>query len=367
MKHFNQIILSASLLLIAFSSAAQQYSKVTYVHSDPDGTAFVATNEAGDLEWQIEHYPFGDEYENTQTERNSDIGFTGKPFDEEIGLSYMGGRWYDPDIGRFTGIDPMPVQFEDYESFNRYAYAKNNPYKYVDPDGNFVFLAPLAIFVAKEIAAEVASRATGGATDFLSTRRLATKIIEGGVKLFRRKAATPSSVTGTGGTSGAARRCCFVAGTQVLTASGYKNIEEVELGEKLWAKDVDTGAQDWKPVIKIFEEPDRGIYKISLIAEDGFEQIIQATDDHPFYTVGGGWKTTIELSEGDLIETDGNAPMKVASVVDESRTDLTYNFTVADFHTYYVTKRNVLVHNCGGTVKDKIKVADFSHQCAGLI
>ena len=86
MKHFNQVILSASLLLIAFSSAAQQYSKVTYVHSDPDGTAFVATNEAGDLEWQIEHYPFGDEYENTQTERNSDIGFTGKPFDEEIGL-----------------------------------------------------------------------------------------------------------------------------------------------------------------------------------------------------------------------------------------------------------------------------------------
>ena len=205
MKHFNQVVLAVSLLLLAFSSAAQQYSKVTYVHSDPDGTAFVATNEAGDLEWQIEHYPFGDEYENTQTERNSDIGFTGKPFDEEIGLSYMGGRWYDPDIGRFTGIDPMPVQFEDYESFNRYAYAKNNPYKYVDPDGNFVFLAPLAIFVAKEIAAEVASRATGGATDFLSTRRLATKIIEGGVKLFRRKAATPSSVTGTGGTSGAAQ------------------------------------------------------------------------------------------------------------------------------------------------------------------
>ena len=56
------------------------------MYSDPDGTAFVATNEAGDLEWQIEHYPFGDEYENTQTERNSDIGFTGKPFDEEIGL-----------------------------------------------------------------------------------------------------------------------------------------------------------------------------------------------------------------------------------------------------------------------------------------
>lgn len=26
--------------------------------------------------------------------------------------------------------------------------------------------------------------------------------------------------------------CCFVAGTQVLTEGGYKNIEDVKLGEK---------------------------------------------------------------------------------------------------------------------------------------
>ncbi|MEM9103846.1 MAG: hypothetical protein AAGB12_16180 [Pseudomonadota bacterium] len=39
--------------------------------------------------------------------------------------------------------------------------------------------------------------------------------------------------------------------------------------------------------------------------------------------------------------------MMVSSVIDQNRTDLTYNFTVANFHTYYVTQRNVLVHNCG--------------------
>ena len=37
------------------------------------------------------------------------------------------------------------------------------------------------------------------------------------------------------------RSCCFVAGTQVLTEDGYKNIEGVKLGEKLWAKNTDTG------------------------------------------------------------------------------------------------------------------------------
>ncbi len=36
-------------------------------------------------------------------------------------------------IGRFYSNDP--VGFRDVHSFNRYAYANNNPYKYTDPDG----------------------------------------------------------------------------------------------------------------------------------------------------------------------------------------------------------------------------------------
>jgi uncharacterized protein RhaS with RHS repeats len=46
---------------------------------------------------------------------------------------YMQARYYDPVIGRFYSNDP--VGFRDIHSFNRYAYANNNPYKYIDPDG----------------------------------------------------------------------------------------------------------------------------------------------------------------------------------------------------------------------------------------
>ena len=79
--------------------------------------------------------------------------------------------------------------------------------------------------------------------------------------------------------------------------------------------------------------------------------------------IGHGWKKTIELDIGDRIETDGSDTMMVTSVIDEKRQDLTYNFTVADFHSYYVTKRNVLVHNCGNKAKnalvgDKLKTPD---------
>jgi hypothetical protein len=34
----------------------------------------------------------------------------------------------------FMGMDPVEAQAENLHSFNRYAYANNNPYKFVDPD-----------------------------------------------------------------------------------------------------------------------------------------------------------------------------------------------------------------------------------------
>jgi uncharacterized protein RhaS with RHS repeats len=54
----------------------------------------------------------------------------------------MQARYYDPVIGRFYSNDP--VGFRDVHSFNRYAYANNNPYKYTDPTGKFS--SPVANF-----------------------------------------------------------------------------------------------------------------------------------------------------------------------------------------------------------------------------
>jgi hypothetical protein len=44
-------------------------------------------------------------------------------------------RQYDPVVGRFMSMDPVGFQETNVHSVNRYAYANNNPYKYVDPDG----------------------------------------------------------------------------------------------------------------------------------------------------------------------------------------------------------------------------------------
>ncbi|MDO6428808.1 RHS repeat-associated core domain-containing protein [Thalassotalea sp. 1_MG-2023] len=77
----------------------------------------------------MNYKPFGDSIEQPKDE----VGYTGHKFDTDLGLSYMQARYYDPVIGRFYSNDP--VGFRDVHNFNRYAYAANNPYKYVDPDG----------------------------------------------------------------------------------------------------------------------------------------------------------------------------------------------------------------------------------------
>ncbi|TDF41959.1 hypothetical protein EYS14_03705 [Alteromonadaceae bacterium M269] len=74
-------------------------------------------------------YPYGSSVEG----EIDDVGYTGHKFDKDMQLSYMQSRYYDPLIGRFYSNDP--VGYRGVHSFNRYAYANNNPYKYIDPDG----------------------------------------------------------------------------------------------------------------------------------------------------------------------------------------------------------------------------------------
>jgi RHS repeat-associated protein len=63
--------------------------------------------------------------------------FTGQEQIPNVGLVNMNGRVYDPLIGRFLSPDPH-IQFADnLQSYNRYAYAGNNPLRYTDPTGYF--------------------------------------------------------------------------------------------------------------------------------------------------------------------------------------------------------------------------------------
>lgn len=119
---------------------------VTFIHSDLQGSPVARSNTAGALLSRKHYKPFGDTYETDSYE----VGYTGHQFDNDLGLSYMQARYYDPVIGRFYSNDPVgwtpknPVM-----SFNRYLYVNNNPYKYTDPNGEFLKLAKAAFNVIK--------------------------------------------------------------------------------------------------------------------------------------------------------------------------------------------------------------------------
>lgn len=62
-------------------------------------------------------------------------GYTGHEEISEIGLIHMNGRVYDQELARFISPDPHIQSPFLTNSFNRYAYAMNNPLKYTDPTG----------------------------------------------------------------------------------------------------------------------------------------------------------------------------------------------------------------------------------------
>ena len=62
-------------------------------------------------------------------------GFTGHMEDGATGLTYMQARYYDPTAMRFLSPDPVGVDTSTGSNFNRYNYAANNPYRFIDPDG----------------------------------------------------------------------------------------------------------------------------------------------------------------------------------------------------------------------------------------
>ena len=62
---------------------------------------------------------------------------TGKERDKETALDYFAARYFSGAQGRFTSPDaPFADQHpEDPQSWNMYAYVRNNPLKNTDPNG----------------------------------------------------------------------------------------------------------------------------------------------------------------------------------------------------------------------------------------
>jgi RHS repeat-associated protein len=81
--------------------------------------------------------------------------FTGKERDAESGLDNFGARYDASSLGRFMTPDPKMLsrlKMGDPQQWNMYAYTRNNPLTYVDPDGKELKLAVYYQGVSPQVA-----------------------------------------------------------------------------------------------------------------------------------------------------------------------------------------------------------------------
>jgi RHS repeat-associated protein len=97
------------------------------------GSPMMRTNAAGALLQTTVHEPYGATASGWDVPPR--VGYTGHVNDPETGLVYMQQRYHDPIAGRFLSVDPITTDANTGNDFNRYVYALNNPFRFIDPDG----------------------------------------------------------------------------------------------------------------------------------------------------------------------------------------------------------------------------------------
>ena len=135
---------------------------------------------------------------------------------------------------------------------------------------------------------------------------------------------------------------CFPEETLIYTKDGYKLIKDIEVGDEVYSEDVESRAKGIKRVTKVFVRKTKVL--VHLVIDD---VTIRTTPEHPFWVPERGWVAAGKLHLGDHVTLSSGKNEKVTSITQEVLTQPipVYNFAVEDWHTYFVGKTEVLVHN----------------------
>ena len=131
-----------------------------------------------------------------------------------------------------------------------------------------------------------------------------------------------------------------------------KNIEDIQAGDLVLARDEHGSGIGLKPVKETYQRVSHHLRHLTFKAPDGNQQTLSTTDEHPF------WSVTADdfVEAGALIVghsvTGPNG--ETQTLVNSNREEFpegvrVFNFQVTDYHTYFVAasadKPVMLVHN----------------------
>jgi RHS repeat-associated protein len=124
---------TARFVVATFHKIPTAYA-TNYYHTDAIGSVRAITDQSGTTVIRHDYFPFG---EDTQPLTGDPMRFGGLELDAESGLNYAGARYYRNIWGRFMRVDPVGGTLTNPQRWNGYAYALNNPLRFVDPTGTF--------------------------------------------------------------------------------------------------------------------------------------------------------------------------------------------------------------------------------------
>ncbi|WP_018756419.1 polymorphic toxin-type HINT domain-containing protein [Paenibacillus terrigena] len=347
--------------------------------------AFVLTNghgdivelrdEAGNILNQYSYDIWGKPINQTEQVHNP-FRYSGELWDDTTQLQYLRARWYDPSIGRFINEDTYEGEQNNPLSLNLYTYVSNNPLIYFDPSGHFLILSSgvggdSGYYLDKNNIRRMKSNSEIDYSFYMyqyqfDHKSFMTANNKGNIKYKQAMGdvvlkydvenidtiilgiALVEGVTSIKSGSNSLKRqneCqCFIAGTKVMTDEGEKPIEEIEVGDKVLAKDDDTGEIAYKEVEWLFHRDVEETYNITVGGE-----VITTTDEHPFWIVGKDWVKSKDLVVGDVLTTSDGKELAIEKIEVKKEHRTVYNFKVKDFHTYFVSNLGIWTHNACST------------------
>ena len=125
-----------------YSTILNPTPQVAYLTNDHLGSPRINTDELGAAISRHDYRPYGEEVaERTHAHYAGDTirkQFTGYERDGETDLDFAQARVFQSTTGRFNSADPIlltQARIVDPQRINRYAYVRNQPLLYVDPNG----------------------------------------------------------------------------------------------------------------------------------------------------------------------------------------------------------------------------------------
>ncbi|MEK8127558.1 S8 family serine peptidase [Paenibacillus filicis] len=133
---------------------------------------------------------------------------------------------------------------------------------------------------------------------------------------------------------------CFAAGTLIQTDHGMKPIEEIKVGDKVLSQHPETRQQEYKEVEDTYVNEMTELLRLHI-----GQELISTSPYHPIWIENKGWVTSSDLQVGDRVLLKDGSTASIDEIEHVYEKVLVYNFTVQDFHTYFIADSGIWVHN----------------------